>query len=96
MNLDFASFGTAGREPAPAQPDYFRLIAAIATAQAATRTAAIEARLGAVRPRCDTPVDALGTLIEARPGWTTAVAALGGCFHPGIARHLAPKRDEAG
>lgn len=96
MNLDFIWLGATRRDVTPARPDYYRLVAAIGAAQAATRTATLEARLGAVRPRCDTPIDALGTIFEAQPGWEAAVGALGGSFHPAVARRCAPKRDETG
>jgi hypothetical protein len=96
MNLDFMRLGTTRWEVTPAQPDYHRLVAALVAAQGTTRTAVLEARLGAPRARCDTPIEALGTLFEALAGWESAVLALGGSFHPAVARAHAPKQDDPG
>jgi len=94
MDLDFIRRGQTRRGVTSARPDYYRLTASIAAAQAATRTAVLETRFGALPPRCDTPIDALGAIFAAGPGWEAAVAALGGSFHPEVARRCAPQRDE--
>jgi len=88
MDMDFIRLKRARRVAVPARLDYARLVAGIAAMQAATRTAAVEARLAVTPIPCESPVDALVTLFATRPGWVSAVATLGGSFHPGVARAL--------
>ncbi|MET0270044.1 MAG: hypothetical protein ABW173_06400 [Sphingomonas sp.] len=65
--------------------DYARLIVGLAAMQAASRTAATEARLSTGTFAGAHPVLALIELIEGGPGWMEAVAVLEGAFHPRLA-----------
>ena len=79
-NARAAAAGTA----MPRALDYLRLIATLASAQSATRTAQTAARLrdGAGAARADGMV----AMMDPASDWIAAGIALGGSFHPKVAR----------
>lgn len=85
MDLGFARLVAADAEPAPPPLEYTHLVAALAAAQASSRTAAVETWLVAGRAAPATPLAALVDLLTAAPGWRRAAAVLEGSFHPAIA-----------
>jgi hypothetical protein len=95
MDLSFERYDTGKRRNAARGLDYIRLLSSIAAAQAGSRTAATEARLGIRRMPADSPVAALTRLFDPGFGWASAVAALGGSFHPALARGRMAAGDEA-
>lgn len=73
------------RSAVPVRLDFPRLTAILASAQAASAVAAIEARLSHHGSAEVTPVEGLVALLESDAGWMQAARALDGSFHPGVA-----------
>ncbi len=93
MDLGFNRLGALRSGVVPIPLDYYRLVASLSAMQAASRTATVEAMIAAGTFACTDPVAALVRLFCTAPGWTAALAALNGSFHPGLA---AESRDPAG
>jgi hypothetical protein len=91
MDLSFPSLFDRHRDATPLDLDYATLIASLGAAQAASPTAAAEARLSGIHPAPTEPVEALVALIEGKSGWAASIAVLGGSFHPTAAQFLAGK-----
>ncbi len=89
MDLGFSRFDTLRAEVAPVPLDYLQLVASLATMQATSRTAAIEARLLTGTFAASHPVAALVTIFAAASGWAESTGVLGGSFHPEMAARLA-------
>jgi hypothetical protein len=86
MDLSFQRFDMMRAAAAmPAPIDYQNLVVSLAAYQASSPTARTQAQLESETPSVATPVGALVQLLGARPGWVSAVARLGGSFHPGVA-----------
>ena len=65
------------------------LVATLVAAQSASPTAAAHTHHQVGRTIGGCPEQAIVTLLQARPGWRAAAAALGGSFHPGVAPMIA-------
>lgn len=89
MKMSFAITDAARAVRAPL--DYPMLVASIAGRQSASRTAMLAARLAPVRGAGVAHASALAALILEDRNWSAAAAALGGSFHPGVARWAAGK-----
>jgi len=85
MDMSFEKRLTEQRGATPAPLDFIRLAASIAASQAASPTAAIEARLDSQEAVFESHVEALIRLLDARSGWVSGIASLGGSFHPRLA-----------
>lgn len=84
MDLSFDRRVARGHGAEPAL-DYLRLVSSITATQAASRTAATEARLTSAWTPLESPIDALVRLFDPGLGWASGVAALGGSFNPRLA-----------
>lgn len=85
MDLGFRRLDALRPDIAPVPLDYYRLAASLGAMQAASRTATVEGMVAAGTFVNAHPVLAMARLFGAGPGWFSAVATLGGSFHPGSA-----------
>ena len=82
MDLSFG-IGQARRK-ARVELDYRRLIAIVASAQAASRTATVESQICQRGEAAPDQTEAMVRLIVSRSGWLAASRALGGSFNPAV------------